>query len=39
MQEPSDREILEGATGYYARDHLDIIIENSYSRHHTHPNC
>jgi hypothetical protein len=38
MQEPFNRQFLEGITGHYARDHLDIISENLYRRRRTHPN-
>jgi hypothetical protein len=38
MQEPFNRQFLGGATGHYARGHLDIISESLHGRSHTHRN-
>jgi hypothetical protein len=38
MQEPFDRQFLGGATGHYARGHLDIISESLHGRRRSHPN-
>jgi hypothetical protein len=38
MEEPFDRQFLGGATGHYARGHLDNISGRLHGRRPTHPN-